>query len=59
MFKPKDSIDIYKDKWFIFYYFFTSRLQYNEDVAKTNYTTNEFDNMSVLNSMYLLTVINL
>ena len=46
LFKPNDSIYIYKDKWFIFYYYLIPRLKYNDDIAK-DYTEEEFNNMSI------------
>ena len=46
-FIPQDSIDQYKEKWFIFYYFIIINVIYNDDNIKIDYTEEEFNNMFI------------
>ena len=47
LFKPIDSINIYKNKMFIFYYSPFSFSRHNETLNKIDYTTDEFNSMPV------------
>ena len=47
LFKPKDSIDFYKNKRFIFYYFLVSDLIYNDINMIIDYKEDEWKSKSV------------